>query len=181
MTGPPFSLQPLSSRHPAIYFLIFELIKRWWPLSCKSMILKRFDCHFVPNHCVNPMIKKLYEGTCSQVIIFFFTDQKCWSRSQMLQWAKSKWLCILHIYFLHSRLYSTLKDSIPFSHVQTLVQLWIEEQERELQQQYNGSPPPQSPLHLCIRTWNVGMECVQEDTGVHFWQFWVGMSDVTCC
>ena len=141
----------------------FELTKRQrWPLNCKSMILKRCDRHFVWSHCVNQMIKSfMRKHDCNQVIISFFAEQRCWSRSQMLQWAKSKWLYSLRI-SIHSRLYSTLNDSIPFSHVHTLVQSWIEEreaelqweaelqQERELQQKHN---PPQSPPHLCIRTW----------------------------
>ena len=60
----------------------FELTKRQrWPLNCKSMILKRRDRHFVWNHCVNQMIKKLHEKTCNQVIIsfFFFAERRCWS------------------------------------------------------------------------------------------------------
>ena len=132
----------------------FGLIKgQRWPLNCKSMILKR------PSFCLKSLGKSNdLKNFMRKHVIKFFAEQRCWFRSQMLQCAKSKWIYSLCI-SIHSRLYSTLKDSIPFSHVHTLVQIWIGEREaelqreRELQQQHNDSSSSQSPPHLCIRTW----------------------------
>ena len=57
---------------------------------------------------------------------------------------------------LHSQLYSTLNDSIPFSHVHTLVQIWIEERKRE----QHTSPVTSATLRQDV---DVGTECIQED------------------
>ena len=127
------------------------------------MILKRFDWHFVPNHCVNPMIKKLHEGTCSHHFFLLIRNvdpgRKCFNGQKA-----SGYTYFISI-SLHSRLYCTLNNSIPFSHVHTLVQIWIEEWERK---QHSGSPPPQSPLPLCIRMWMWVRNAFKKTTGIHF-------------
>ena len=153
-------------------FLIFELIRgQRWPLNCKSMILKSRDNHFVWNHCVNQMIKRFRRKHVIKLsyIYIFFAEQRCWSWSQMLQWAKSKWLYILTLYLPSlTTLFHFERLNFIFScaHTCTDMDRGAGERAAAAPQWFNTTPVTPTSLHQDV---DVGMECIQEDTGVHFW------------
>ena len=159
----------------------FGLIKRQrWPLNCKSMILKKAW----PSFCLKSLCKsndqKLHEKTCNQVIIFFF----CWAK-MLIPVANAsmgkKQVTILTSY-LHSLTtlfhFEWLNSIFPCAHTGTDLDRgaggWATAGERAAAetQWFTTIPATPATLHQDV---DVGMECVQEDTGVHFW---VGISNM---